>query len=141
MKTFKLQLDYVLTMNIPQSDIRKSRAVWDVASDSDHRQVLSGIELRLHKRNRRVPPQPKIDKAGVKDGKCRTNFRVCLFMLKYGLGRSFDADSFTKCTQDAARETLTVQMPRKNFAFASAETRFTYNSVCVALAISTKKAS
>ncbi|KAK6763973.1 hypothetical protein RB195_024344 [Necator americanus] len=36
MKALKLQLDYVLARNIPQSDIRKSRAVWDVF-DSDHR--------------------------------------------------------------------------------------------------------
>ncbi|KAK6743854.1 hypothetical protein RB195_010886 [Necator americanus] len=35
MNTIKLQLGYVLPRNIPQSDIRKSRAVWDVAFDSD----------------------------------------------------------------------------------------------------------
>ncbi|KAK6760734.1 hypothetical protein RB195_021980 [Necator americanus] len=40
MRTLKLQLDYVLARNIPQSNIRKSRAVWDVAFDSDHRPVL-----------------------------------------------------------------------------------------------------
>ncbi|KAK6742342.1 hypothetical protein RB195_009920 [Necator americanus] len=43
-----------------------------------------------------------------------------------------DADSFTKCIQDAARETLPVLLPRKKFAFASAQTKSTYNSVCVA---------
>ncbi|KAK6726307.1 hypothetical protein RB195_004553 [Necator americanus] len=32
---------------------------------------------------------------------------------------------------DAARETLPVLLPRKKFAFASAETKSTYNSVCV----------
>ncbi|KAK6741453.1 hypothetical protein RB195_009360 [Necator americanus] len=34
--------------------------------------------------------------------------------------------------QDAARETLPVLLPRKRFAFASAETKSTYNYVCVA---------
>ncbi|KAK6741581.1 hypothetical protein RB195_009446 [Necator americanus] len=43
-----------------------------------------------------------------------------------------DVDSFTTCIQDAARETLPVLLPRKKFVFASAETKSTYNSVCVA---------
>ncbi|KAK6761327.1 hypothetical protein RB195_022403 [Necator americanus] len=43
-----------------------------------------------------------------------------------------DADSFTKRIQHAAGETLPVLLPRKKFAFASAETKSTYNSVCVA---------
>ncbi|KAK6735614.1 hypothetical protein RB195_018683 [Necator americanus] len=55
MRTLKLQLDYVLERNIPQSDIRKSRAVWDVAVDSDHRPVLLSFKIRFHKRNRGVP--------------------------------------------------------------------------------------
>ncbi|KAK6764509.1 hypothetical protein RB195_024724 [Necator americanus] len=42
-----------------------------------------------------------------------------------------DADSFTKCIQDAARETLPILLPRKKFAFASAETKFTH-AICVA---------
>ncbi|KAK6761313.1 hypothetical protein RB195_022394 [Necator americanus] len=46
MRTLKLQLDYVLARNIPQSDIRKSTAVWDVAFDSDHRPVLSSSQLQ-----------------------------------------------------------------------------------------------
>ncbi|KAK6765268.1 hypothetical protein RB195_025268 [Necator americanus] len=75
MRTLKLQLDYVLARNIPQSDIRKSRAVWDVAFDSDHRLVLLRFTIRFHKRNRRVPLQPKIDMAGLKDDECRTKFR------------------------------------------------------------------
>ncbi|KAK6729711.1 hypothetical protein RB195_006641 [Necator americanus] len=41
-----------------------------------------------------------------------------------------DADSFTKCIQDAARETLPVLLPQKKFA--SAETKSRYNSVCFA---------
>ncbi|KAK6728673.1 hypothetical protein RB195_005987 [Necator americanus] len=43
-----------------------------------------------------------------------------------------DADSFTKYIQDAARETLPVLLPRKKFAFASAETKSTYNCAYVA---------
>ncbi|KAK6760671.1 hypothetical protein RB195_021941 [Necator americanus] len=78
MKTLKLQLDYVLARNIPQLDIRKSRAVWDVAFDSDHRPVLLSFKIRFHKRNRGVPLQPKIDMAGLKDEECRTKFRQCV---------------------------------------------------------------
>ncbi|KAK6745274.1 hypothetical protein RB195_011786 [Necator americanus] len=37
-----------------------------------------------------------------------------------------------KIDMDAARETLPVLLPRKKFAFASAKTKSTYNSVCVA---------
>ncbi|KAK6755870.1 hypothetical protein RB195_014328 [Necator americanus] len=43
-----------------------------------------------------------------------------------------DADSFTKCIQDAAKETLPVLLRRNKLAFASAETKSTYNSVCAA---------
>ncbi|KAK6751951.1 hypothetical protein RB195_003395 [Necator americanus] len=74
-KTLKLQLDYVLARNIPQSsDIRKSRAVWDVAFDSDHRPVLLSFKIRFHKRNRGVSLQPKIDMTDLKDDECRTKF-------------------------------------------------------------------
>ncbi|KAK6757178.1 hypothetical protein RB195_015165 [Necator americanus] len=75
MKTLKFQLVYVLARNIPQSDIRKSRAIWDVTFDSDHRPVLLSFKMRFHKRNRGVPLQPKIDMAGLKDDECKTNFR------------------------------------------------------------------
>ncbi|KAK6764781.1 hypothetical protein RB195_024923 [Necator americanus] len=114
-RTLKLQLDYVLARNIPQSDIRKSRAVWDVAFDSDHRPVLS-LEIRFHKRNRGVPLQPKIDMAGLKDDECRTKFRqrVSIHVGVRTRKKLSDADSFTKCIQDAARETLPVLLPRKN---------------------------
>ncbi|KAK6727327.1 hypothetical protein RB195_005179 [Necator americanus] len=105
MGTLKLQLDYVLARNIPQSDIRKSRAVWDVAFDSDHRPVLLSFKIRLNKRNRGVPLQPKIDTAGLKDDECRTKFRQ------------------RRCK---------VLLPQKKFASACAETKSTYNSVCVA---------
>ncbi|KAK6744165.1 hypothetical protein RB195_011088 [Necator americanus] len=134
MRTLKLQLDYVLARNIPQSDIRKSRAVWDVAFDSDHRPVLLSFKIRFHKRNRGVPLQPKIDMAGLKDDECRRKFRQFM-SIHVGVRtrkKLSDADSFKKCIQDAARETPPVLLPRKKFAFASAETKSTYNSVCVA---------
>ncbi|KAK6756467.1 hypothetical protein RB195_014715 [Necator americanus] len=58
-----------LARNIPQSDIRNSRAVWDVAFDSDHRPVLLSFKIRFYKRNRGVPFQLKIDMAG----RCKGN--------------------------------------------------------------------
>ncbi|KAK6763341.1 hypothetical protein RB195_023877 [Necator americanus] len=134
MRTLKLQLDYVLARNIPQSDIRKSRAVWDVAFDSDHRRVLLSLKILFHKRNRGVSLQSKIDMAGLKDDECRRKFRqrVSIHVGVQTRKKLSDADSFTKCIQDAARETLPVLLPRKKFAFASAETKSTYNSVCAA---------
>ncbi|KAK6749772.1 hypothetical protein RB195_002027 [Necator americanus] len=134
MKTLKLQLDYVLARNIPQSDIRKSRAVWDVAFDSDHRSVLLSFKIRFHKRNRGDPLQPKIDMAGLKDDECRRKFpqRVSIPCGARTRKKLSDADSFTKCIQDAARETLPVLLPWKKFALAPAETKPTYNSVCAA---------
>ncbi|KAK6744134.1 hypothetical protein RB195_011068 [Necator americanus] len=72
--------------------------------------------------------------AGLKDDECRTKFRqrVSIHVGVRTRKKLSDADSFTKCIQDAARETLPVLLPRKKFAFASAETESTYNSVCVA---------
>ncbi|KAK6749804.1 hypothetical protein RB195_002047 [Necator americanus] len=98
MRTLKLQLDYVLARNIPQSDIRKSRAVWDVAFDSDHRSVLLSFKIRFHKRNRGDPLQPKIGMTGLKDDECRTNFRqrVCIHVGVQSRRKLNDADSFTK---------------------------------------------
>ncbi|KAK6742282.1 hypothetical protein RB195_009878 [Necator americanus] len=101
MRTLQLQLDYVLTRNIPQSDIRKSRAVWDVAFDSDHHPVLLSLKIRFHKRNRGVFLQPKIDMAGLKDDECKTNFRQ------------------RRCKRNAPGV-----LSRKKFAFASTETKF-----------------
>ncbi|KAK6764228.1 hypothetical protein RB195_024515 [Necator americanus] len=72
--------------------------------------------------------------AGLKDDECRTKFcqHVSIHVEIRTRKKLSDADSFTKCIQDAARETLPVLLPRKKFAFASAETKSTYNSVCVA---------
>ncbi|KAK6761169.1 hypothetical protein RB195_022291 [Necator americanus] len=141
MRTLKLHLDYVLARNISQSDIRKSGAVWDVAFDSDHRPVLLSFKIGFHKRNRGVSLQPKIDMSGLKDDECRRKFRqrVSIHVGVRARKKFSDADSFTKWIQDAARETLPVLLPRKKFAFASAETKSTYNSVCVALVTSTRK--
>ncbi|KAK6742718.1 hypothetical protein RB195_010156 [Necator americanus] len=129
MRTLKLQFDYVLARNIPQSDIRKSRAVGDVAFDSDHRPVLLSFKMRFHKRNRGVPLQPKIDMAGLKDDECRTKFRqrASIHVGVRTRKNLNDADSFMKCIQDVAKETLPVLLPRKKFAAASAKTKSTYN--------------
>ncbi|KAK6748125.1 hypothetical protein RB195_001008 [Necator americanus] len=134
MRTLKIQLDYVLARNIPQPDIRKPRAVWDVAFDSDHRSVLLSFKIRFHKRNRGVLLQPKIDMVGLKDDECRRKFRqrVSIHVGVRTRKKLSDADSSTKSIQDAARETLPVPLPRKKFAFASAKTKSAYNSVCVA---------
>ncbi|KAK6727854.1 hypothetical protein RB195_005494 [Necator americanus] len=104
MRTLKLHLNYVLARNIPQSDIRKSRAVWDVAFDYDHLPVLLSFNIRFHKRNREVPLQPKIYMAGLKDDECRTKFRqrVSIHVGVRTWKKLSDADSFTKCIQDAA---------------------------------------
>ncbi|KAK6736856.1 hypothetical protein RB195_019509 [Necator americanus] len=70
---------------------------------------------------------------GLKNDECRSKFRQCV-SIHVGVWtrkKLSDADSFTKCIQDAARETLPVLLPLKKFAFASAETKSTYNSVCV----------
>ncbi|KAK6727150.1 hypothetical protein RB195_005074 [Necator americanus] len=69
--------------------------------------------------------------------KCRTKFRqrVSIHVGVRTRKKLSDADSFTKCIQYAARETLPVLLPQKKFAFASAETKSMYNSVCVARTI------
>ncbi|KAK6743110.1 hypothetical protein RB195_010404 [Necator americanus] len=71
---------------------------------------------------------------GLKDDECRTKFRqrVSIHVGVRARKKLSDADSFAQCIQDAARETLPVLLPRKKFAFASAETKSTYNSECVA---------
>ncbi|KAK6764715.1 hypothetical protein RB195_024880 [Necator americanus] len=132
MRTLKLQLDYVLARNIPQSDIRKSRAVWDVVFDSDHRSVLRSFKMRSHKRNRGSSSSEnrhgRTERRRMQNEISRMSIRVRVHIWK----KLSDADSFTKCIQDAARETLPILLPLKKFAFASAETKSMYNSVCVA---------
>ncbi|KAK6759312.1 hypothetical protein RB195_021107 [Necator americanus] len=68
--------------------------------------------------------------ASLKDDECRTKFRqrVSIHVGVRTKKKLSDADSFTNCIQDAARETLPVLLPRKKFAFASPETKSTYNS-------------
>ncbi|KAK6763441.1 hypothetical protein RB195_023947 [Necator americanus] len=69
--------------------------------------------------------------AGLKDDECRRKFRqrVSIHVGVWTRKKLSDADSSTKCIQDAARETLPVLLPRKKFAFAPAETKSTYNSL------------
>ncbi|KAK6752126.1 hypothetical protein RB195_003505 [Necator americanus] len=68
------------------------------------------------------------------DDECRTKFRqrVPIHVAVRTRMKLSDALSFTKRIQDAVNETLRALLPRKKFAFASAETRSTYNSVCAA---------
>ncbi|KAK6742759.1 hypothetical protein RB195_010182 [Necator americanus] len=72
--------------------------------------------------------------AGLKDDECRTKFcqHVSIHVGVRTREKLGDADSFIKCFQDAARETLPVLLPQRKFAAASAETKSTYNPVCVA---------
>ncbi|KAK6761855.1 hypothetical protein RB195_022806 [Necator americanus] len=72
--------------------------------------------------------------AGLKDEECGTKFRQRESIHDGVRTRKklSDANSFTKCIQNAARKTLPVLLPRKKFPFASAETESTCNSVCVA---------
>ncbi|KAK6743212.1 hypothetical protein RB195_010461 [Necator americanus] len=73
-------------------------AVWDIAFDSDHRPVLLSFKIRFHKRSRRVPLQPKIDMAGLKDDECKRKFRqhVPIHVGVRTRKKLSDADSFTK---------------------------------------------
>ncbi|KAK6761675.1 hypothetical protein RB195_022672 [Necator americanus] len=132
-RILELQLDYVLARNIPQSDIRKSRAVWDVAFDSDHRPVLFSFKIQFHKENRGVPLQLKIGLAGLKDDECRTKFRQRVYIhVGYGPERSLAM----QIPSQSASRTLQGKRSRvlllRKFAFVSAETKSTYNSICVA---------
>ncbi|KAK6729062.1 hypothetical protein RB195_006236 [Necator americanus] len=73
--------------------------------------------------------------AGLEDEKRRTKFRqrVSIHVGVRTRGKLSSANSVTKCIQDAAKETLPVLLPRKKFAFASAETKSMYIPVFVAL--------
>ncbi|KAK6736085.1 hypothetical protein RB195_019018 [Necator americanus] len=146
MRALKLQLDYVLARNIPQSDIRKERELELLGTS---RSTLTTVQFfsasrysSTNKRNRGIPLQPKIDVAGLKDEECRTKFRqrVSIHVGVWIRKELSVADSFTKCILDPGRETLPVLLPRKKFVFASAETKSTYNSVSRAeLVTSTRK--
>ncbi|KAK6756144.1 hypothetical protein RB195_014497 [Necator americanus] len=74
-----------------------------------------------------------IEMAYLKGEECGTNFRhlVSIHVGAPTRKKLCCADSFTKCIQDSAKETLPVQMRPKKPAFAYAETRSMYNSVCV----------
>ncbi|KAK6765468.1 hypothetical protein RB195_025402 [Necator americanus] len=97
MRTLKLQLDYVLTRNIPQPNIRKSRAAWDVAFDSDQFQ-FSPSRYGSTRETEEFLFNLKIDAAGLKDEECRTNFhrRASIHFGVRTRKKFSDADSFTK---------------------------------------------
>ncbi|KAK6731063.1 hypothetical protein RB195_007496 [Necator americanus] len=77
-----------------------------------------------------------LDLAGLKNEECRKKFcyRVSINIGLQTRKRMDDGDSFTKCIQDAAKETLQALAPRKKSALASADTIYTYDSVGVARA-------
>ncbi|KAK6755602.1 hypothetical protein RB195_014149 [Necator americanus] len=54
MRTLKLQLNYPLKRNIPQPDIRKSRADRDGVFDSNHCPVLRSFRISFTKKDRRA---------------------------------------------------------------------------------------
>ncbi|KAK6732052.1 hypothetical protein RB195_016431 [Necator americanus] len=138
----QFQLDYVLARNIPQSDIRKPRVVWDVAFEFDHRPVLPSFKIRFHKRNRGVPLQPKIDMAGLKDEDCRTKFRrrVSIHVGVQNRKKLSDADFFHKkdlgrCKGNAPGSIAAAEVCLcicGNKTLTILYVQFPYNSVCVA---------
>ncbi|KAK6745703.1 hypothetical protein RB195_012053 [Necator americanus] len=71
---------------------------------------------------------------GIAYEECRTKLsqRVSIHVGVWTRKKHGDADSFRKCIQDAAKETLPVLMRWKEFAFAYVEARSAYNSECVA---------
>ncbi|KAK6760693.1 hypothetical protein RB195_021958 [Necator americanus] len=112
MRIFKLQLDYVLTKNIPQSDIRKSRPVWNVTFDSYRRPIRLSFKMLFHKRHRGDPRQPKIDTAGQKDKECGTIFRQHV-SIHFGMRirkKLSDANSFTECIHDLPSSNATEEV-------------------------------
>ncbi|KAK6749533.1 hypothetical protein RB195_001881 [Necator americanus] len=83
------------------------------------------VRLRERERSRGVQHHPKLSSAGLEEDECRRKFsqRVSINILLPTKKRADNANSFTKCIQDAAKKKLAVSTPRKKFAFASAETR------------------
>ncbi|KAK6760716.1 hypothetical protein RB195_021972 [Necator americanus] len=115
--TLKLQLNYV-----PLSNIRKSRAIWDL--DFDNCPVLLSLMVQFQKRSREVSHQSKVNMENLKADECRKKFRKRK-SVDIGLRtkRRVDrADSFTECIQDADKKTLPILAPRKKITFASAKT-------------------
>ncbi|KAK6763053.1 hypothetical protein RB195_023669 [Necator americanus] len=133
MPTLKLQLNYDLSKNIPFSNIRKSRAVWDVAFDSDNRPILLSFMVRFQKRYRSSTlTEARLGRSEKRVMQKEVPPRVSISIELWTKERADDADSFFKRIQEAEKKTPPVLTPRKKFAFASAETISTKNSVCVA---------
>ncbi|KAK6737183.1 hypothetical protein RB195_019712 [Necator americanus] len=68
---------------------------------------------------------------GLKDEEERNSERMSIHVGVRTRKKLSDADSFTKCIQDAAREMLPVLLPREKFALASAGTKSTYTSTVI----------
>ncbi|KAK6752544.1 hypothetical protein RB195_003768 [Necator americanus] len=117
MRTLKLQLDYF----------------WRGTSLS---QISENLELLGTSRSTLTTVQffsaSRYGSTGERENRTKFRQRVSIHVVVRTRKKLSDGDSFTKCIQDAARETLPVLLPRRKFAFASAETKSTYNSVCVA---------
>ncbi|KAK6750170.1 hypothetical protein RB195_002267 [Necator americanus] len=122
------------THSTPEEQRKREMRTLELQLRSCEEHSSVSFKIQFHKRNRGVPLQPKIDVAGLKDEECRTKFRqrVSINVGVRTRKKLSDADSFAKCIHDAAKETLPVLLPWKKFAFASAEAKSTYNSVCVA---------
>ncbi|KAK6742845.1 hypothetical protein RB195_010233 [Necator americanus] len=106
------RFDYVLTRNIPQSDIRKPRAVWGVALTTVQ---FSALRCGSRRGTEEYLLNRKSNRKGLKSEGSRTNFRQNV-SIRVGVRtkkKLSDADSFTNCIQDAARETLPLLLLRK----------------------------
>ncbi|KAK6764548.1 hypothetical protein RB195_024755 [Necator americanus] len=114
-------------LNISNVDIQDTKRACGSSkrtSDNDDRPALLSLKIGFLKGSRAVQPQPKIEMAGLKDEECRTKFRqrVYIHVLARTRKKLRDAESFTKCTQDVANETLPGLLPREKFPFEPAKT-------------------
>ncbi|KAK6758362.1 hypothetical protein RB195_015899 [Necator americanus] len=99
MPTLKRQLDCSLKKKIALLGVRRSRAVWDIAFESDHSVVLLSFMVRFQKRNSgaqlmldlATTDQLMLDLAGLKNEDCRKKFgqRVSINIGLPGPGREW----------------------------------------------------
>ncbi|KAK6734199.1 hypothetical protein RB195_017776 [Necator americanus] len=61
-RTLKPQLDYGLARSIPQSDVRKSKADWNVASDSNYLLVVDSVIVIVVSRRKNLRRQLQQDR-------------------------------------------------------------------------------
>ncbi|KAK6727860.1 hypothetical protein RB195_005498 [Necator americanus] len=121
-RTLKVQLDYILMNNIRQSDIRTSKAVWDVAFDCG-RPVRLSFKIRFYNRNREAPLQPNIEMAGVKERRMHNGIPlICTYSCwSAGLEEAQRCGFFQKMHPGRCKRSLLVLLPLEKFAFASTE--------------------